>query len=77
MVQAMIRVSDKANQILNVVKAKYNLNDKSEAIEHIVVEYGKNILEPELRPDYIEKMLIRKSEDTVKISNFRKHFGIE
>ena len=33
MVQAIINISEHANQILNIVKAKYGLNDKSETID--------------------------------------------
>ncbi len=56
MVQAMIDIPDEANQILNIVKARYNLKTKSEAIAKIVIECGGNILEPELRPEYLEKL---------------------
>lgn len=77
MVQAMINVSEKANQILNIVKAKYNFKDKSQAIDFIAVEYGSEMLEPELRPEYIEKMKKRQLEPAVKISDFRKHFGLK
>ncbi len=76
MVQAMIHVSEKANQILNIVKARFNLKDKSQAIERIAMEYGAAILEPALRPDYVEKMEKRQLEPTVRVSDFRKHFGM-
>jgi len=76
MVQAMIKISKEANQILNIVKAKHNLVDKSKAIEKVVLEYGEEILEPELRPEFIEKMKERQKEPTVKIDNFKKHFGL-
>jgi hypothetical protein len=56
MVQAMIDIPEEANQILNIIKARYNLKTKSEAIAKIVTEWGKDILEPELRPEYIEKL---------------------
>ena len=56
MVQAMIEISNEANQILNIVKARYNLKTKSEAIAKIVIECGANIIEPELRPEYLEKL---------------------
>jgi len=56
MVQAMIEIPDEVNQILNIVKAKHNLKTKSEAISKIVAEYGADLLEPELRPEYIEKL---------------------
>jgi len=77
MVQAMIDISKQTNQILNIVKAKHNLKDKSDAIERVVLDYGENMLEPELRPEFIEKMRKRKSEPTVKIKDFRKHFGLD
>ena len=76
MVQAMIKISKEANQILNIVKAKHNLIDKSKAIEKVVLEYGTEMLEPELRPEFIEKMKERQKEPTVKIDNFKKHFGL-
>jgi len=56
MVQAMIDISEEANQILNIVKARYNLKTKSEAITKIVIECGGNILEPKLRPEYLLKL---------------------
>ena len=77
MVNAMIQISDQANQILNIVKARHNLKDKSEAIEYVAMEYGEGILEPELRPEFIEKMKKRQIEPTVKIKDFKKHFGLK
>jgi hypothetical protein len=56
MVQAMIEIPNEANHILNIVKARYNLKTKSEAIAKIVIECGGNIIEPELRPEYLEKL---------------------
>ena len=76
MVQAMINISKQANQVLNIVKARDNLKDKSQAIEKAILSYGENILEPELRPEFIEKMKKRQLEPTVKINDFRKHFGL-
>jgi hypothetical protein len=56
MVQAMIEIPEEVNHILNIVKARYNLKTKSEAIAKIVIECGANIIEPELRPEYLEKL---------------------
>ena len=76
MVQAMIKISKEANQILNIVKARHNLTDKSKAIEKVVLEYGTEMLEPELKPEFVEKMKDRQLEPTVKVDNFKKHFGL-
>ncbi|MFH1590529.1 MAG: DUF2683 family protein [archaeon] len=56
MVQAMINITEQANRVLNVVKAKYGLKDKSQAIELVVSDYESEFLEPELRPEYVERI---------------------
>ena len=56
MVQAMININENVNRVLNIIKAKYGLKDKSEAINLVVNEYEENFLEPELRPEYLEKL---------------------
>jgi hypothetical protein len=79
MVQAMIQISNEANQILNIVKAKYDLKDKSHAIEKVILEYGEDFLEPQLRPEFIAKIKKIEEEPTVKIGNienFDKRFGL-
>ena len=55
MVQAIIDINKHTNHILNIIKAKYDLRTKSEAIELMAEQYEEDILEPELRPEYIEK----------------------
>ena len=52
----MIDIPEEVNHILNIVKARYKLKDKSEAIAKIVIECGENIIEPELRPEYLKKL---------------------
>ena len=59
MVQAMINIAEKPNRVLNIVKAKYGLKDKSQAIEFIVNNYEDNFLEPALRPEYFVTAPIR------------------
>ena len=56
MVQAMIKIDENTNRVLNIVKAKYGLKDKSEAINLVVDEYEENFLEPELKPEYKKKL---------------------
>ena len=68
MVQAMIDISKQTNQILNIVKARHNLKDKSEAIEKVVLDYGEDILEPELKPEFIQK--IKRIEKEGKFKTF-------
>ena len=56
MVQAVIDIDERANRVLNIIKAKYGLKDKSDAINLVVSEYEDNLLEPELRPEDIKKL---------------------
>jgi len=79
MVQAIINIEDRTNKILSVIKAKYGLKDESEAINFIVAEYEEEMLEPELKPEYIEKLKKIEKQKTIDlgtIENFRKRYGL-
>ncbi|MBA2858637.1 hypothetical protein HNP93_001338 [Methanococcus maripaludis] len=56
MVKSIINISDNSNQILDLVKAKYALKDKSQAM-----------LEPSLRPEFVEKVNKIMGKKTVKV----------
>ena len=56
MVQAVIDIDERTNRVLNIVKAKFGLKDKSQAIDLVVNEYEQISLEPELRPEYKTKL---------------------
>ena len=72
MVQAIINISDYSNRILNIIKAKYGLRDKSEAINIMAEEYEKALLEPELRPDYVRKALSVHKQASIKVGTVEK-----
>jgi len=65
----MINIEENTNRVLNVVKAKYGLKDKSEAINLVVSEYEENFLSPELRPEYIKEALLIHKQPSIKIGN--------
>jgi hypothetical protein len=67
MVQAIINISDHTNRILNIVKAKYGLNDKSQAINVLAEEYEEEMMEPDLRPNYIKKALKIQKQTSIKV----------
>jgi hypothetical protein len=75
MVQAVINIDEKTNRIINIIKAKYGLKDKSAAIIQMATEYEKELMEPELRPEFIEKAQeIMKQEplDVGTVENWKK-----
>lgn len=67
MVQALINITEHANRILNIIKAKYDLSDKSKAIDLMAEQYEEEILEPELRPEYVAKLKKLEKQKPLKI----------
>lgn len=56
MPKAVVDLSEHASRVVNVVKARDGLRGKSEAIESIVAAYEERILEPALRPGFVEEL---------------------
>ena len=77
MVKAIIDISQKTNRVINVVKAKYDLRDKSQAINKMAEEFEEFVLEPELRPEYIEKLRRIEKEGTISQGEFERKFKIK
>ena len=61
MVKAIIDVHEHTNKVLNIIKAKHGLKDKSKAIDKMAEEYCEKLLELELRPRILDS--INKKED--------------
>ena len=65
MVQSIIDIDENEDRVLNIVKAKFGLKNKSQAVSLITKAYEDSFLEPELRPEYIKKLeRIRKGKYT-------------
>jgi hypothetical protein len=76
MVKAIVELDERTNRIVNIVKAKYGLRGKSEAISRMAQEYEEMLLEPALRPEFVEKMEKRQREKVVKVVGFKKRYGL-
>ena len=72
MVQAIININEHTNKILNIVKAKYDLNDRSSAIDLMAMQYEEEILDPELKPAYIEKARKINQQKAIEIGSVEK-----
>ncbi|MCJ7696892.1 MAG: DUF2683 family protein [Thermoplasmata archaeon] len=77
MVQALVKLNDNINRVLNIVKAKYNLKDKGEAIEFVVNRYIELEGEPGLRPEFIEKIEKIKKEKSIRVDDFAKRYKLD
>jgi hypothetical protein len=78
MAQAIINIDDHTKKILDIIKAKYSLKDESAAIELMATQYEEEILEPELRPEFVEKMknIMREEPiDVGTIEDLRARYG--
>lgn len=57
MVQAIINLNENEDRVLNIVKGKFGLRNKSEAVTLVIEKFEENFLEPELRPEYKEELM--------------------
>ena len=77
MVKAIVDIDERTNRILNILKAKHGLKDKSQALNLMAQQFELCILEPELRPEFIESLTASQSERTVKVMDFAKRYSSE
>ena len=71
MPQAVISLDEHENRIVNIIRGKYGFNNKPEAITLIINQYEEEIMEPELRPEFVEKMHEIQKEEPIKHSTER------
>lgn len=57
MISARVELNDYANRVLGIIKIKYGLKDKSEALNKFVELYGDDIMEQEANEEYTKKVI--------------------
>ena len=72
MVQNIIDLDENEDRILNIVKAKYGLKNKSQAVAMLAKVHEDSFLEPELRPEYVEKLKNIRKEKGIKFRNINE-----
>ena len=78
MVKSIIDLSERESRIVNIVKAKYGLKDKSQALSIILKRYEECELEPQLRPEFVKEIEeTRQNGKFVKVKDFAAEFKIE
>jgi hypothetical protein len=78
MVKAIVDIDEKANKVLNHLKAEYGLKDKSQAINLMAEEFKRFVkVEPEVRPEYIKKLMKIHKGKHRKVEDFAKEFGLK
>ncbi len=77
MVKAIIEIDDRTNRILNILKAKHGLKDKSQAINLMAQQFEACVMEPALRPEFIESLKASQTERTIKVKDFAERYSSE
>jgi len=75
MVKAIVTIDERTNRILNIIKAKHGLKDKSQAINLMAQQYEACVMEPELRPEFIQSLKTSETEKTEKIKDFASRYS--
>jgi len=77
MAQNIFNIGEQEEKILGIVKAQHGLKNKNQAMELILKVYGESFLEPEIRPEYLRKLIkISKGKHGptfTSINELRKH----
>jgi len=69
MVFARLKLNEYTNRVLNVIKAKFDLKTKSEALDKFAEMCGDEIVEKEAKDEYIKKILEITEKHFKKYSN--------
>ncbi len=78
MVKSLVELKERESRVINIVKAKYGLKDKSQALSIIIKSYEECELEPELRPEFVKEIEeTRKHGKFIKVKDFAEEFGIK
>jgi len=56
-VSARVELDEYTNRVLGVIKMKYGLKDKSEALNKFIELYGDEVIDRETNEEYIKKVI--------------------
>jgi len=72
MAQAIVSLGEHEDRILTIVKGKYGFKNKSDAMNFVIDKFEQELLEPELRPEYIEKLAKIRKGKYIKFNSIDK-----
>jgi hypothetical protein len=76
MVQAIVNLGEREDRVLTIIRGKYGLKNKSDAMNFVIGRFEDDLLEPELRPEYAEKLKAIKAKKGIRfkdISELKRH----
>ncbi len=69
MTQAIIDIGEREDRVLTIVKGKFGFKNKSDAVNFVISRFEEELLEPELRPEFVQK--IKRLESHGKFSSYK------
>jgi hypothetical protein len=57
MVQAIVDLEERNARVVDIVKGKFGLRNKSQAVNKIIEQYEKQFLEPQVRPEFRQELM--------------------
>jgi hypothetical protein len=57
LISARVELDNYANKVLGIIKIKFGLKDKSEALNKFIEIYGEEIIEKEASEEYAKKVI--------------------
>jgi len=78
LVTALLNLNENTNRVLNIIKMKYQLKDKSQAVEHLVDKYIEDSEDRELRPEFIKELLEASKEKGILVeTSLAARYGLK
>jgi hypothetical protein len=68
-VNVNLYVDEYTNRVLGVIKEKYGLKDKSQALIYLAKKHGKEYADEVVKDEYVEKILKLEKEHEKKYGN--------
>lgn len=69
MVQAVINLGEYEDRILMIIKGKFGFKNKSDAINFVIDKFEEEFIEPELKPEFVEKIKRIEKEKGIKFKD--------
>lgn len=71
MVKATIEIPERENRILTILKGKYGFQNKEQVIVSLI-KRAEETLEPEIRPEYIKKLMKIDKQEGISFKNIKE-----
>jgi len=72
MVQAIVNLGEYEDRILTIVRGKFGLKNKSDTVNFVIDKFGEEMLEPELKPEFVKRIKKIEKEKGIKFKDINE-----